>query len=158
MANPNYIAVEGTVQNLSSMRDSCCEQQLTLSTGNGIVNFILSGDTYIADNQRLRRGMRVVAFYNADLPVPLIFPPRYQAVVVAPVTRNEMVAFSLFDSNLLAQDNSLQLNPGPATVITTTNGQTFSCSVRNRLLLVFYTNTTRSIPPQTTPRRIVVFC
>ncbi|MDY3022040.1 MAG: hypothetical protein SOS50_07710 [Oliverpabstia sp.] len=63
-----------------------------------------------------------------------------------------------FDRNLLAGDGSLQLNIGRNTEITTLNGQSFPCSPGNRSLLVYYTATTRSIPPQTTPQRIIVLC
>ncbi|MBQ7840179.1 MAG: hypothetical protein IJ390_06810 [Lachnospiraceae bacterium] len=158
MATPNYVPIEGTIQSLSSMQNSCCNQLITLATGSGIVTFTISGETYIVDNQRLRRGMRVMAFYDANLPVLAIFPPRYQAQMIAPLSRGEMASLNFFDRNLLARDNSLQLLSSPATTITTSNGQAFSCSPGNHLLLVFYSVTTRSIPPQTTPRRIIVFC
>lgn len=158
MARSSYIPVEGTVQNLSSMQGSCCNQLLTLSTSNGIVTFVVSRDTYIANNLMLRRGMRVVAFYDENLPVPLIFPPRYQAEVITLLGRNESVALNYFNRNLLAQDNSLQLNISPATNITTANGQRFTCRLGDNLLLVYYSTTTRSLPPQTTPHRIIVFC
>ena len=52
----------------------------------------------------------------------------------------------------------LQLNIANQTNITTTNGQPFHCPLGNRVLIVFYTNTTRSTPPQTTPNRVIVFC
>lgn len=63
-----------------------------------------------------------------------------------------------FDRNLTARDNSLQLNIAGNTNIETLNGQSVNCSLGNQTLLVYYTVTTRSIPPQTTPRRIVVLC
>ena len=63
-----------------------------------------------------------------------------------------------FDENLLSQNGDLQLNVGRNTVIRTLNGQSYSCSVGDHILLVYYTAATRSIPPQTTPERIVVFC
>lgn len=40
----------------------------------------------------------------------------------------------------------------------TENGQNFTCSPGGRVLLVYYTTTNRSLPPQTTPRRIIVMC
>ena len=63
-----------------------------------------------------------------------------------------------FDRNLTAEDNSLQLNVARNTNIETINGQNTGCNLGNQTLLVYYTATTRSIPPQTTPRRIVVLC
>ena len=38
------------------------------------------------------------------------------------------------------------------------NGQIFTGRLANQLLLVLYTATTRSLPPQTTPDEVVVFC
>ena len=60
--------------------------------------------------------------------------------------------------NLTAADNSLRLNIARNTEILTLNGQRFSCPPGGNFLLVYYSVTTRSIPPQTTPRRIIVLC
>jgi hypothetical protein len=100
----------------------------------------------------------VAAFYDASLPVPLIFPPQYQAQIVAVLMRDEQIMLNEFDRNLTARDGSLQLNLARNTNIETLNGQNVSCNPAGRTLLVYYTATTRSIPPQTTPRRVVVFC
>ena len=100
----------------------------------------------------------MAAFYDNSLPVPLIFPPQYRAQLITSLGRNELVMLNYFDRNLLAGDGSLQLNIGRHTEITTLNGQSFTCSPGNRSLLVYYSTTTRSIPPQTTPQKIIVLC
>ena len=143
----NYSSATGIIQSVSNMSNDCCNLMVTLITENGIVNMIVTPDTYVVNNLRLRRGMSVVAFYDADAPAVLIFPPQ-----------QENVTIQRFDDNLVSFDNTLQLNIGPNTMITTTNGQPFTCDLGNRQLMVFYGNTTRSIPPQTTPRRIIVLC
>ena len=158
MAYSTYTPVTGVIQNITPLTPSCCDQLLTLATNGGIVTFTVSKDTYIPNNLQLRRGMRASAFYDADLPVPLIFPPRYQAEAVAVLARNETAVLQYFDENLLAADGSLKLTPGPTTTITSANGQRFTCSPGKNLLLVFYSITTRSLPPQTTPHRFLVFC
>ena len=149
--------VAGSIINISN-GNSCCSQMITLRTGNGIVNFHVDAETLVIDNRQLRRGMQVVAFYDSFLPVPLIFPPQYRAQIVAVPGRNEQVVLSYFDQNLLAGDRSLQLNLGDNTEIRTVNGQNFRCNPGGHMLLVFYSATTRSLPPQTTPRKIVVLC
>ena len=63
-----------------------------------------------------------------------------------------------FNNRLEAVNNSLKLNVGRGTDVVTPNGQRFTCNLRNRLLIVFYGATTRSIPPQTTPDKIIVMC
>ncbi len=102
--------------------------------------------------------MRVAAFYDSSLAVPMIFPLQYQAQMITVLERNEQIALDYFNGALLAQDNSLQLNIAEETRIETLNGQRFSCCIGGRTLLVYYTATTRSIPPQTTPGKIVVMC
>lgn len=157
MAYTNFVPVTGTIINIASQTD-CCSQMMSLQSEGNIVNFIINPDTLIVDSQQLRRGMRVTAFYDASLPVPLIFPPQYRAQIVAVLGRNEQVMLQFFDRNLLAADRSLQLNLSRNTTIQTVNGQNFSCRPGNQNLLVYYSTTTRSIPPQTTPRKIVVLC
>src|SRR5699024_4881787 len=97
-------------------------------------------------------------FYDGSRPVPLIYPPRYQAQLIAAPDRNGQVMLNFFDRTLTAADGSLKLNVGPRTQVQTINGQRFLCSPGNRTLLVYYTATTRSVPPQTTPQKIVVLC
>lgn len=102
--------------------------------------------------------MRVAAFYDGSLPVPLIFPPQYMAQLVTLLGRDEEIMLNFFNRNLLSADGALQLNIANSTAVETINGQRFTCSLGNRTLLVYYRVTTRSIPPQTTPRRVVVLC
>ncbi|MBO5209755.1 MAG: hypothetical protein J6B68_10520 [Lachnospiraceae bacterium] len=157
MAYSNYEPVTGTIMNLSRGND-CCSQMMSVYTGNGIVNFMIGPQTRVIDSRQLRRGIQVTAFYDNSLPVPLIFPPQYQAQIVTVLDGNEQVMLSRFDRNLLAEDGSLQLNIARSTVVETINGQSVSCQLGNQTLLVYYTVTTRSIPPQTTPRKVVVLC
>ncbi|MBQ6806964.1 MAG: hypothetical protein IJO97_05995 [Lachnospiraceae bacterium] len=143
--------------NLSRGND-CCSQMMSVYTGNGIVNFMIGPQTRVIDSRQLRRGMQVAAFYDNSLPIPLIFPPQYQAQIVTVLDGNEQVMLARFDRNLLAEDGSLQLNIARSTVVETINGQSVSCQLGNQTLLVYYTMTTRSVPPQTTPRKVVVLC
>lgn len=157
MAYSDYVPVIGTIINISRGND-CCSQRMSLRTENGIVNFMINPDTQIIDSRQLRPGMRVAAFYDGSLPVPLIFPPQYTAQIITVIGRNEQVMLNFFDRNLLAEDKSLQLNIDRNTILNTVNGQSFTCDPGRRTLLVYYSVTTRSIPPQTTPRRIIVLC
>lgn len=153
----NYKLVIGMIVNMSRGND-CCSQMMTLRTGNGITNFMITPETRVIDNRQLRAGLRVAAFYDASLPVPLIFPPQYQAQIIAVLASGQEIMLNEFDRDLTATDNSLQLNIAGNTRIETINGQDVNCNPGNHTLLVYYTATTRSIPPQTTPTRIVVLC
>lgn len=158
MANPVFVPVTGIVRDVSSFQNQCCSQMLTLMTRNGIVNFLIDSETFVVDNVQLRRGMRITAFYDQNLPVPLIYPPRYQAAIITQTAPNQNVMADFFDRNLSAVNHSLRLNLGPSTQITTANGQRFFCRPSGQYLVVFYGPTTRSLPPQTTPQRVIVLC
>lgn len=153
----NYVAITGTILSLSRGTD-CCSQIMTIRSSTGIVNFVLSPETTVVESRRLRVGMRVSAFYDASLPVPLIYPPQYRAQLVTLVGRDEQAIIQFFDNSLTASDQSLRLNLSRSTPVETLNGQSFPCNPRNQYLLVYFSATTRSIPPQTTPRRIIVLC
>ena len=157
MAYRNFEPIIGTIINMARGND-CCSQMMSLRTENGIVNFMITSETRIIDSRQLRAGLRVAAFYDASLPVPLIFPPQYRAQIITVLGRDEQVMINEFNRNLVAADNSLQLNIARNTSIETINGQNTSCSPGNQTLLVYYTTTTRSIPPQTTPRRVIILC
>lgn len=154
----NLASVTGTIVNMNSMANDCCGMQITLRTEEGIVNLIVDGNTGVIDNRRLRTGMRVAAFYDVTLPVPMIFPPRYRAVLVTVLGQSQKVLLSFFDENLIAENGELQLNLRTPYNIFAVNGQKFLCGPENQTLLVYYSLTTRSIPPQTTPDRMIAFC
>lgn len=152
-----FVPVAGVIVNVTRSGD-CCSQMVSLRTDMGIINFHVNADTLVIDNRLLRRGLEIVAYYDSSLPVPLIFPPQYHAQIVVVPSRNQQIMLNHFDRNLLAADQSLKLNIGPNTEVRTVNGQNFRCSPGNQWLLVFYTATTRSMPPQTTPERVIALC
>ncbi|MFQ8689446.1 MAG: hypothetical protein ACLR9K_06180 [Blautia sp.] len=120
MADVSYQKVIGTIQNIRR-GESCCAQVVSLRTETGTVNVIVSGDTEVIDRVRLQRGMRIAAFYDANLPAPAIYPPQYRAELVTSLRRNQQVTLNFFDDNLVAEDNSLKLNLAPTTNVETSN-------------------------------------
>lgn len=157
MAYETFEKIEGVIQSINR-GDSCCSMMLSLISNSNIVNIVVSGDTTIIDNVRLRAGLRVAVFYDANLPTPAVYPPQYRAEIITSLRRGQQAVLGYFDENLTSEDNSLQLNIGPMTNIVTLNGQPYICSPENSELLVYYTNTTFSIPVMTTPQKIVVMC
>ena len=152
----NLVSAVRVVMNFTG--SGCCSQMVTLRVQEGIVNIVIDQETEVIDCRQLRPGTRVAAFYDKTLPVSMIYPPQYRAVIIAVLGKNEQIDLKYFDSDLIARDHSLQLNQARSTEIETVNGQNFFCDIGNRYLLVYYTVTTRSVPPQTTPRKIVVLC
>lgn len=158
MEYQSLIPVIGIVLSIRPQSGDCCSQFLTLRTDNGPVHFILSSQTLVLGNTRIRPGMRIAACYDGNRPVPLIFPPQYQAELIAALRPDEQVYLGYFNSDLTSMNQDLRLNIARSTTILTVNGQAFGCSPANHILFVYYSTTTRSIPPQTTPRKIVVLC
>ena len=123
-----------------------------------IVNFVITPDTYVVDFTTLSVGMRCTFWYRADAPTPLIYPPQYNAVVVAQDSEDEFVEVGYFNSALINEEQSLRLNIDGTVDVRTTNNQYFQGSPANNNLVVSYRTSTRSMPAQTTPTSVVVLC
>ena len=106
MAYETFEKIEGMIQSINR-GDSCCSMMLSLISNSNIVNVVVSGDTTIIDNVRLRAGMRVAIFYDANLPVPAVYPPQYRAEIVTSLRRGQQAALGYFDENLVSADGLL---------------------------------------------------
>ncbi|WML32884.1 hypothetical protein [Clostridium sp. OS1-26] len=136
-----------------------CYKLMSVEDGFGnTVNFVVAPNTYFVDHVTMEVGDMVTGFYDANAPVPLIFPPQYRAIVMAKDIQYENVKVDYFNSQLVSSDNQLKLNIGPSTQILLENDQTFTQNPANRNLIVIYGTTTMSIPAQTTPYEIIVMC
>ena len=124
----------------------------------GPVNFVISPGTYFVNHEVIEVGDEVTGFYDANAPVPLIYPPQYRAIVMAKNTEPENVTVDYFNNQLISSDGNLKLNIAPSTEIILTNDQIFNRYPGNRNLIVLYGPTTFSIPAQTTPYKIIVLC
>lgn len=47
------------------------------------VNFLLTPATYVVEFETLSVGMRCTFWYDRNAPMPLIYPPQYNAVAAA---------------------------------------------------------------------------
>ncbi|MET3292334.1 UNVERIFIED_CONTAM: hypothetical protein ABID98_004904 [Brevibacillus sp. OAP136] len=161
----NFYAFQGTVTMISdfdtgqSGEGEGCYKLFSVENGLGaVVNFVVSPTTYFVDHVMVEIGDRVTGYYDGNAPVPFIYPPQYQAIVMVKDNPVQNVKVSYFNSQLVSSDGQLQVNISPFTQIVLTNGQFFSNSPANRDLIVIYGPSTRSIPAQTTPYRIIVLC
>ncbi len=123
-----------------------------------LVNFVVTPTTYFVNHITVSLGDIVTGFYDGNAPVPLIFPPQYTALVMVKDTPYENVKVDYFNSNLVSSDNILKLNIAPYTRILLENDQSFIQNPSNRYLIVVYGATTKSIPAQTVPYKIIVMC
>lgn len=159
-----YTPIEGIVTSVSPMSTaandtSACTLMISLfGTDRQTYNIVLAPDSYVLNQEPVRRGDLITVFYDSMAPVPLIYPPQYRAVAVVKTRVGQNAMLDFFDQNLVNSDGTLMLNRSGSTDIRLQNGQRFLGVLGNQILLVIYSITTRSIPAQTTPSLIVVFC
>ncbi len=122
------------------------------------VNFVVSPNTYFVDHVVVAVGDKVTGYYDGNAPVPLIYPPQYRALVMVKESPYQNVKLDYFNSQLLSSDGLLKLNISPFTQIVLKNGQPFTKNPANRNLIVIYGPSTKSIPAQTTPYKLIVWC
>lgn len=136
-----------------------CYKLMTLTGNDGsIVNFVINPTTHFLDHVIVAIGDYVTGFYDVNVPVILIYPPQYQAIIIVKDTLYQNVKVDYFNSQLVSSDNQLQLHISSFTPILLQNEQPFTSNIANRNLLVVYGPTTRSIPAQTTPYKIIILC
>ncbi|WP_415814442.1 hypothetical protein [Mesobacillus thioparans] len=160
-----YQPFRGTVSMINdfsitpSGENAGCYRLMSVIDGTGAqVNFVIEPRTYFVDQAMVGVGDQVTGYYDADAPVPLIYPPQYRALVMVKETPGQNVKVDFFNRQLISSDGMLKLNLAPGTPILLENGQRFTKSPANRNLIVVYGPTTFSIPAQTTPYRIIVLC
>lgn len=156
--------VTGTIVDLvptriGSRRANGCMIFATVEDTDGnTVNFILTPSAYVVDFETLSVGMLCTFWYSMDAPMPLIYPPQYNAVAAAQEKKGRMVNVGYYNASLVNEDQTLQLNLDGSVDVRTTNNQYFQGNPANHNLVVLYSNSTRSIPAQTTPSKVVVLC
>lgn len=161
----NFQSFHGTVTMISDFmigvngEGDGCYKLIALENGaGGTVNFVVSPTTYFVDQAMVAVGDQVTGYYDGNAPVPLIYPPQYRALVMVKHTPSQNVKVDYFNSQLVSSDGQLKLNPSPSTQILLPNGQAFSKNIVNRNLIVIYVSATTSIPAQTTPTKIIIWC
>ncbi|MBM7648194.1 hypothetical protein JOC78_001136 [Bacillus ectoiniformans] len=136
-----------------------CYRLMTVEDKTGaIVNFVVSPATYFVEQEVVMLGDQITGYYDANAPVPLIFPPQYRALIIVKDRPNQNVKVDYFNSQLISSDGQLKLNPSPYTQTLLTNGQPLLRSPANRNLIAIYGPSTKSIPAQTVPYKIIVWC
>ncbi len=155
----------GTITNIydiiwSGTEDSTgCYKMISMQNKDeGIINFVISPTTYFVNHEIMSIGDTVIGYYDRNAPVPLIYPPQLRALAMAKLVPEYNVKVDYFNEQLVSSDGTLRLNISPFTQIVLENGQPFTQSPSNHDLIVLYGPTTRSIPAQTTPYKIIVIC
>ena len=161
----DYRTIEGKVTSVEAQDDYT---RIMIDDGDmGLVLNLQSG-AYIVDSKDgsfktpadLTEGMEIAVVLNAMTPMTMSIPPMVssaEAVIIK--SEGKSVSVLTFDENLVSTDNSLMLNIGENTVIGDVQGsrKIFTADdIKGATAIVVYGATTRSIPAQTTPERVII--
>ncbi len=135
------------------------------------INYVPGEDTLVFDAQGnqltigdVKAGDLLTVYTGAFTPAPLIMPPQYQAeIIIIEDPEAESPVFTCADTFIADEDgmlvglgNTLALNMSDEVEVVDRDGQTCEAELENMDLLVFYDVSTRSIPAQTTPIKVVL--
>lgn len=134
---------------------------LVIDRNDGISCFVVDADTYFITGKglsELRIGDIFTGFYDATLPMIMIYPPQYHPIAVAvnPPVDMYIIKVDKFDDDLISSDNQLKLTLSEETKILTKDGASYNGDLPGLTLAVIYHESTKSIPAKTTPSRIIV--
>ncbi len=101
----NFLSFSGTVMmiedfSIGQKNEAGCYKLFTVDNGYGnIVNFVVEPTTYFVDHEIIQTGDRVTGFYDANAPVPMIYPPQYRALVMSKDSPYYRVKVDYFSAN-----------------------------------------------------------
>ena len=131
------------------------------------VSFVIGNEALIVDSEgkaaKIQDGMQFTAYTYWNEPTVLMLPPRYNPAVIVVENGtgdiiNDAGAFKkdAASDRYVNSENTLSIAAGDNTEIVDRKGGKFEGDLDGKDLLVFYTFSTRSIPAQTTPQKIIV--
>ncbi len=114
-----------------------------------------------AEASQIKEGDKLQTYFDKNAPMILIYPPQYPVKVAVIMDGEGSVKVAKFDKDILSIENNmidaLKLNISEDTILESADKKTYTKEeLAGKNLLVFYSVTTRSIPPQTNPEKIVV--
>ncbi|MDN4607846.1 stalk domain-containing protein [Sporosarcina highlanderae] len=160
-----YMKATGVITNIENRTNA---RMVTVENDEGgIMNFTITNDTLLFHSgkaeslkaDKLEKGMKVEGYYDKNKPMILIYPPQTTPELFFVMDDEHMgnVKVGKFDENFLSLDKQLKLNIGEETVLLNQQGEKIKqADLKGKELVVFYSITTRSLPPQTPPTKIIV--
>lgn len=153
---PQFTSFSGKVTQIADYSYEGAKMISLVNEGGQPANIIVDQDTYILDNASITEGDFLTVFYDQSLPMIMIYPPQYKAEVIVVGEVHENIKVDVFNEDLVSSDNALKLNLAHTTKIISVDGNLFEGKLAHKKLVVLYGATTKSIPAQTIPTKIVV--
>lgn len=159
----DFLSFTGTVSKMEDQMDSRSwhvendESNLMIFPVSEEV-LILSATGEFISSDTIEMGARVNVYYDRHKPMPLIYPATITPdFVIVNDQEYSQVKVAKFDSHLVSLDNDLKLQLDEDTIIVNEKGEKRTeAELSDRELIVFYTTSTRSIPAQTTPSKVII--
>ncbi|NLB88050.1 MAG: copper amine oxidase N-terminal domain-containing protein, partial [Syntrophomonadaceae bacterium] len=154
---PHYQGFTGVVKKID-LHGNVADGKILFIEDNmgGPAHIIVAEDTYIVDNAEIAVGDEIIYFYDISLPMIMIYPPQIKADVIALKNSERNIKVDIFDKDLVSLDNTLKLNITEQTEVIFRDGSTYKGSLANQKLIVIYDISTKSIPAQTSPKKVIV--
>lgn len=118
-----------------------------------------SKSTNFLQKDAFKKGQHIDAYYDKNKPMIMIYPPQItpELVIVHNNSQSSFVKVGLFNEEFLSYDKDLKLKISKDTVWVNEKGEELDeTKAAGKELVVFYQSSTKSIPAQTTPSKIVV--
>ena len=134
------------------------EPQITLFKLNNDTHLFHSGTTKTVKKEAFEKGQRIEAYYDKNKPMIMIYPAQiYPELVIMHDEENiGSVKVSKFNDEFLSLDKELKLNIGEETILENEKGEKIEkADLSGKELIVFYKISTKSIPAQTAPTKII---
>ena len=164
---PNYIEFNGKITKVEST-----DGRFSILAENDLENALdklvahLSDDVVLLDEETmdfismedLEEGMEVSIYYEKNTIMLMSYPPQLgpDVVLVRSEGKDLNIKIDKFDKELVSDDNFLKLNINDEVELVDLEGNELEKEdLVNKDLVVFYTASTRSIPAQTTPEKVV---
>jgi hypothetical protein len=134
------------------------DEMITILRINDDSLLVNSGTTKSLKQADLKKGATIAAYYDKNKPMILIYPTTVTPEIV--IVNDEKVfgevKINHFDKEFLSLDGELKLTIGEDTPLFNKQGKAIELKeLKGKELMVFYSMTTRSLPPQTPPTKIV---
>jgi len=162
IANPYYRSVTGTVIGVEELEHGIRIEIAMPSTDRDARAYLnITDETVFPFDDEVEIGDTVTAYFLANAPMIMIYPPQYTvAVLVNGVPEGLSVAvdrFNAVNGAYLAQGGALQFTVNEDTEIVLADGTDFTDGeFAGRRIVVVYGPSTRSIPAQTTAIKLIV--
>ncbi|MBE6024331.1 MAG: hypothetical protein E7231_14295 [Cellulosilyticum sp.] len=132
------------------------------------IEYVINNSEMIIDSKTLaflqpsdlKVGMEITVIIAKNAPMTMSLPARVSQPEAMIVHSSEVnVDVSYYSEELVNEENTLQLNIERDTYITNKKGAKMifmAEDIKNQNAMILYTNTTRSIPAQTTPKMVLI--